>query len=133
MSSPGSRARRRTITARRSTFVRCTAVHVPACLPVFGASGDGCDEAPGQVDGAVVRRRAAELRASGDALAEAYRARRVGGTADVVVVRGDRREGLTEDYLQVDVDGPRLPRGTRLSAHLAEGSRPPHRHPDLIP
>jgi hypothetical protein len=37
------------------------------------------------------------------------------------VIRGDRREGLTEDYLQVDLDGPRLPRGTRLTARLSEG------------
>jgi hypothetical protein len=43
------------------------------------------------------------------------------GTADVVVVRGDRREGLTEDYLQVDLDGPRLPRGTRFAARLTQG------------
>jgi threonylcarbamoyladenosine tRNA methylthiotransferase MtaB len=100
-------------------FVRSlpfTYLHV---FPYSARPGTAAMRLPGQVDGKVVRQRAAELRAVGEALAEAYRVRRIGGSADLVVVRSDRREGLTEDYLQVDVDGPRLPRGTRLSARLA--------------
>jgi threonylcarbamoyladenosine tRNA methylthiotransferase MtaB len=95
-----------------------TYLHV---FPYSARPGTAATRLPGQVDGAVVRGRAAELRAAGETLARAHRERRTGGTADVVVVRGDRREGLTEDYLQVDLDGPRLPRGTRLTARLAEG------------
>lgn len=74
-----------------------------------------------QVDGITARRRSQELRAIGEEKSRAYRARRAGGIADVIVVRGDRREGLTEDYLPVDLEGTGLPRGTRLNARLVEG------------
>ena len=40
------------------------------------------------------------------------------GPADVIVVRGDRGEGLTEDYLTVSLGAARLPRGTRVQARL---------------
>lgn len=83
--------------------------------------GTAATRLPDQVDGITARRRSQELRFLGEARSRAYRARRAGGVADVVVVRGDRREGLTEDYLPVDLDGSRLPRGTRLNARLAEG------------
>jgi tRNA A37 methylthiotransferase MiaB len=77
---------------------------------------------PDQVDQRVARERAAELRAVSETLAASYSSTRVGGLADVVVVRGDRREGLTEDYLQVDLNGPALPRGTRIRARLSAGT-----------
>ena len=83
--------------------------------------GTAATRLPNQVDGVTARRRSQELRALGEARSRAYRGRRAGGVADVVVVRGDRREGLTEDYLPVDLDGSKLPRGTRLTARLAEG------------
>ena len=83
--------------------------------------GTAATRLPNQIDGITARRRSQELRSMGEARSRAYRARRAGGVADVVVVRGDRREGLTEDYLPVDLDGSRLPRGTRLHARLAEG------------
>jgi threonylcarbamoyladenosine tRNA methylthiotransferase MtaB len=83
--------------------------------------GTAATRLPNQVDGITARRRSQELRSMGEARSLAYRARRAGGVADVVVVRGDRREGLTEDYLPVDLEGSRLPRGTRLNARLAEG------------
>lgn len=64
-------------------------------------------------------RRAAELRDAGRRAAAAYRGRRLGGRADVVVVpRGGRREGLTDDYLTVGLADPSLPRGHRFSAVL---------------
>jgi len=47
-----------------------------------------------------------------------------------VIIRGDRREGLTEDYLQVDLEGERFPRGTRLAARLTQG---PSQHLIAIP
>jgi threonylcarbamoyladenosine tRNA methylthiotransferase MtaB len=83
--------------------------------------GTAATRLPNQVDGITARRRSQELRSIGEVKARDYRARRAGGVADVVVVRGDRREGLTEDYLPVDLEGSRLPRGTRLNARLAEG------------
>jgi threonylcarbamoyladenosine tRNA methylthiotransferase MtaB len=95
-----------------------TYLHV---FPYSARPGTSATRLAEQVDGAVVRGRAAELRSASETLAQAHRERRTGGTADVVVVRGDRREGLTEDYLQVDLDGPRLSRGTRFTARLAEG------------
>lgn len=95
-----------------------TYLHV---FPYSARPGTAATRLGAQLDGAEVRRRAAGLRTAGEAMAKAYRARRVGGTADVVVIRGDRQEGLTEDYLQVDLDGPRLPRGTRTSARLRDG------------
>jgi threonylcarbamoyladenosine tRNA methylthiotransferase MtaB len=75
---------------------------------------------PDQVDAALSRRRAAELREAGEASAAQYRMARSGGSADVVVVRGERREGLTEDYLAVDVEAA-LPRGSRFVGTLRPG------------
>ena len=95
-----------------------TYLHV---FPYSARPGTAATRLPGQVDGVTARRRAQELRRTGEEKASAYRCARVGGPADVVVVRGDRREGLTEDYLPVDLEGSRLPRGSRLTAHLAEG------------
>jgi hypothetical protein len=55
----------------------------------------------------------------GDTAEAEHRARRLGQTCDLVVMGGSpRREGLTEDYLTVDVD-PSIPRGTRWRATLA--------------
>ena len=68
----------------------------------------------------VIQQRARELRELSADLSLRYRTRRLGGEADVVVVRADRREGLTGDYLTVHVPGA-APRGTRMLARL-EGS-----------
>ena len=95
-----------------------TYLHV---FPYSARPGTAATRLPGQVDGVTARRRSQELRKAGEEKAAAYRAARTGGTADVVVIRGDRREGLTEDYLPVDLEGTRLPRGTRLRARLAHG------------
>ena len=91
-------------------------------FPYSPRPGTAATRLAGQVDGTVARARAAELRAVSDALAESYGRTRIGGSADVIVVRGDRREGLTEDYLQVDMAGPALPRGTRIRARLSAGT-----------
>jgi threonylcarbamoyladenosine tRNA methylthiotransferase MtaB len=95
-----------------------TYLHV---FPYSARPGTAATRLPGQVDPHVARERASELRHAGEELSRTHRSRRSGGRADVIVVRGDRREGLTEDYLQVDLDGSRLPRGSRITARLAEG------------
>jgi threonylcarbamoyladenosine tRNA methylthiotransferase MtaB len=58
---------------------------------------------PDQVTDGVVRERAQELRALGEAKASAYRASRQGGRADAVVCgrQDGRLEALTQDYLTV--------------------------------
>jgi tRNA A37 methylthiotransferase MiaB len=66
----------------------------------------------------VIEQRAAELRATARQKADAYRARRAGGAADVVVTRGGARcEGITEDFLTIRIAHP-VPRGSRLRARL---------------
>jgi threonylcarbamoyladenosine tRNA methylthiotransferase MtaB len=92
-----------------------TYLHV---FPYSSRPGTAATRLPGAVPSAVIHERARELRALADELAREYRASRDGGLADVVVVRGDRREGLTGDYLSVVVEGERLPRGTRVDARL---------------
>ncbi len=70
-----------------------------------------------------ITRRAAELRAEAASAAARYVASRIGGSADVVVIpRGARREGLTEDYLAVGLTDPWLPRGARFNATLKRGT-----------
>jgi len=94
-----------------------TYLHV---FPYSARPGTAATRLPDPVDTTVARTRAKVLRAAGSDLARRYRAGRVGGGADVIVVRGDRREGLTEDYLDVELS-PGLPRGTRFEARLLAG------------
>ena len=62
--------------------------------------------------------RSAHLRHLGQAKGIAYRAGRAGSRADVVAVTSTpRREGMTEDYLTVRIDGD-VPRGTRFRGVL---------------
>ncbi len=77
----------------------------------------------GEVADDVRRARAAELRALGASKAAAHVARRIGGQADVIVIGHEdgHREGLTEDYLAVDLASPAAARGARFSAVLAPG------------
>jgi threonylcarbamoyladenosine tRNA methylthiotransferase MtaB len=91
-------------------------------FPYSARPGTAATRLPDQVDQRVARERAAELRAVSETLAASYSSTRIGGLADVIVVRGDRREGMTEDYLQVDMNGPALPRGTRIRARLSAGT-----------
>jgi threonylcarbamoyladenosine tRNA methylthiotransferase MtaB len=80
--------------------------------------GTAAERLPGQQQGHEVRRRASELRAAGEAKGRRYRTYRLGGTADLVVLRGDVREGITGDYLSVAIADPPPPRGTRLPVRL---------------
>lgn len=92
-----------------------TYLHV---FPFSRRPGTAAERLPGHLPSAVLQRRARELRQAGDAKARAHRTRRLGAVADVVVVRGDIREGLTEDYLTVAMADPPPPRGARLPARL---------------
>jgi threonylcarbamoyladenosine tRNA methylthiotransferase MtaB len=91
-----------------------TYLHV---FPYSPRSGTAATRLSEQLPPEVVRRRAAELRELAQLKAESYRHARAGGEADVVVVRGERREGLTGDYLVVRCPGS-FPRGTRFDARL---------------
>lgn len=81
---------------------------------------------PGAVPDAVRRARAAELRALGATKAAAHASRRVGGAADVIVIGQEdgNRDGLTEDYLSVDLVSPAPARGSRFRSVLSPGPAP---------
>jgi len=92
-----------------------TYLHV---FPYSLRPGTAAERLDGHVPASTIERRAAELRAIADRRAAAHRARRLGGECDLVVIGTPaRREGLTEDYLTVEVD-PSIPRGTRCRARL---------------
>jgi threonylcarbamoyladenosine tRNA methylthiotransferase MtaB len=93
-----------------------TYLHV---FPYSERPGTPATRLAGRLAPEVVTERARELRSVSAEVALAHRARRVGGTADVVVVRGERREALTGDYLTVRMADAAIPRGTRLDVRLA--------------
>jgi threonylcarbamoyladenosine tRNA methylthiotransferase MtaB len=93
-----------------------TFLHV---FPYSVRPGTPAERLSGRVDGVTSAERAAELRAIADRKAGAYRASRVGGCADVIAIgAGPRREGLTGDYLTVDLADETIPRGERFNATL---------------
>jgi threonylcarbamoyladenosine tRNA methylthiotransferase MtaB len=91
-------------------------------FPYSVRPGTAAERLGGRVAPAVATERARELRELAARKAAAYRAGRVGGLADVIVVRGGRdqaeREGVTEDYLSVLPGAPSLARGERYAARL---------------
>ncbi|HKV51656.1 MAG TPA: MiaB/RimO family radical SAM methylthiotransferase [Gemmatimonadaceae bacterium] len=93
-----------------------TGLHV---FPFSPRPGTAAQRIGAAVSSADATRRAEELRAQGERLAAAYRERRAGGYADVIVI-GDRahRNGLTEDYLSVIPADDALSRGTRTRMRL---------------
>ncbi|MBA3670860.1 MAG: MiaB/RimO family radical SAM methylthiotransferase [Gemmatimonadaceae bacterium] len=94
-----------------------TALHV---FPWSARPGTSAERLAGRVAPEVARARALELRSLASDKAERYRAGRAGGAADIVVIRdGDRREGLTEDYLSVALGNGAPRRGARFHARLA--------------
>lgn len=106
-----------------------TYLHV---FPYSARPGTAATRLGEPVGPADVQRRARELREAGEAKAAAYTARRAGGTADVIVVRGERSDGLTGDYLSVTM-AQRLPRGTRFRARLVAGDHALVAVPDPSP
>jgi len=95
-----------------------TSLHV---FPYSPRPGTAALRLPDDVPDPVRRERAAELRGLGAAKAARYAAQRVGGTADVIVIGHEdgHRDGLTEDYLAVDLPTPAPARGLRFPATLA--------------
>ncbi len=93
-----------------------TYLHV---FPFSVRPGTAASRLDHQLAGDLVHSRARALREVADERSRAYRESRLGGQADVVVVRGDRREGLTEDYLTVRLGEAPLPRGTRVQVRLS--------------
>jgi threonylcarbamoyladenosine tRNA methylthiotransferase MtaB len=92
-----------------------TYLHV---FPYSVRPGTAAERLGGHLQSSEIERRAQDLRAVGERLAQAQRASRLGTECDLVVIGSDgHREGLTEDYLTVAVD-PSLPRGTRCPARL---------------
>ena len=93
-----------------------TSLHV---FPYSPRPGTAAQRIAEPVPSADVTRRATELRGEGARLAQAYRARRDGGEADVIII-GDRahRSGLTEDYVSVIPADDALSRGTRMRMRL---------------
>jgi threonylcarbamoyladenosine tRNA methylthiotransferase MtaB len=92
-----------------------TYLHV---FPYSVRPGTAAERLPRHVPSHVAEERARAIRQLGDRCSAAHRARRLGQECDLVVMSGGaRREGLTEDYLTVDVD-PAVPRGTRCRAVL---------------
>ena len=93
-----------------------TSLHV---FPYSPRPGTAAQRIAEPVPSADVARRATELRDEGARLAQAYRARRDGGEADVIII-GDRahRSGLTEDYVSVIPADDALSRGTRMRMRL---------------
>lgn len=90
-------------------------------FPYSVRPGTAAERLPARVDGVRVAKRAAELRAIADRKAAAYRASRVGGSADVIVIgSGPAREGLTGDYLDVAINDVTLARGERFAARIIE-------------
>jgi threonylcarbamoyladenosine tRNA methylthiotransferase MtaB len=97
-----------------------TSLHV---FPYSERPGTAAAKLPGAVRGDVSRARAAELRALGEAKAASHRSRRIGETADVVVIGdGAKREGLTEDYLTVSLSDASMPRRSRFGGWLSGDS-----------
>ena len=95
-----------------------TYLHV---FPFSPRPGTAAERLGDNVPAAVAGARARELRELGSRKAAAYRASRVGGQADVIVIRGGspgEREGMTEDYLSVLPEAPSLSRGMRYIARL---------------
>jgi threonylcarbamoyladenosine tRNA methylthiotransferase MtaB len=96
-----------------------TYLHV---FPFSTRPGTAAERLSSALPAGVAVARGRELRELGARKAASYRAARVGGTADVIVVRGGaesgQREGVTEDYLSVLPGAPALPRGLRYTGRL---------------
>jgi threonylcarbamoyladenosine tRNA methylthiotransferase MtaB len=95
-----------------------TYLHV---FPFSSRPGTAAERLGQPVPGPIMAQRARELRELGSRKAAAYRTSRIGGQADVIVVRdadAGEREGVTEDYLSVLPGASWLPRGTRYLARL---------------
>jgi threonylcarbamoyladenosine tRNA methylthiotransferase MtaB len=98
---PGEREEDHAATLALVRALPFTSLHV---FPYSPRPGTAAERLPDPVAPRVARARAAERRALGEAQSSGHRMARAGGTADVVVIgAGERRAGLTEDYLDASV------------------------------
>ena len=121
---PGETEADHSATVRLVERLPFTYLHV---FPFSLRPGTAAERLGPPVDPRIAADRARQLRELASAKAAAYRASRVGGLADVVVIKAGpqtaEREAITEDYLTVLPGAPSLPRGTRYDAHLiADGN-----------
>ncbi len=113
-----------------------TSLHV---FPYSARPGTAAPRLRANVHSAEVTRRARELRAIAAERADAYARRRAGSIADVVVIRsaakesGKPGEGLTEDYLTVQIIDEAVARGSRFDATLMAGDAGLVAHPTPSP
>lgn len=113
---PGEREADHRATADMLERLPFTYLHV---FPYSARPGTAATRLPDALPPHEVQARAKELREIGERKAAAYRARRAGAVADVVVSRGGATpEGITEDFLTVRLTQP-VPRGTRVQARLS--------------
>ena len=93
-----------------------TYLHV---FPFSLRPGTAAERLAGHVQSSIANRRAAELRSLATRKAADYRASRIGGAADVVVIgRGPERHGVTGDYLTVELNRAALEPGLRFQGRL---------------
>jgi threonylcarbamoyladenosine tRNA methylthiotransferase MtaB len=93
-----------------------TYLHV---FPYSARPGTPAERLTGRVQPSIATRRAAELRSQSARKAAEYRSRRAGGSADVVVIgRGVEREGMTGDYLTVQLEPRPFEPGARFFGRL---------------
>ena len=93
-----------------------TSLHV---FPFSLRPGTPAERLSGHVQPRIATRRAAELRALAARKTAEYQARRAGGAADIVVIgRGVDRQGVTGDYLTVELDRGSFAPGQRFTGRL---------------
>ena len=93
-----------------------TYLHV---FPYSLRPGTPAERLSGRVQPSIATRRAAELRSLAARKSAEYRLRRAGGSADVVVIgRGVEREGMTGDYLTVELEPRPFEPGVRFVGRL---------------
>lgn len=110
---PGETDEDHAATVRLVERLPFTSLHV---FPYSERPGTAATRLGSRVPGDVARRRAAELREVAGLKAKLYMELRGGTEADVLVLSG-RRDGLTEDYLSVVLDGD-APRGSLVRSML---------------
>ena len=115
---PGERDEDHAATVALVRALPFTSLHV---FPYSARPGTAASRLGDSVPPRASRARAAELRDLGAAKAAEHRRARVGGTADVVVIRtAPDARGLTEDYLDVVPGTGAPPRALRYHALLVE-------------
>ncbi|HMA23516.1 MAG TPA: MiaB/RimO family radical SAM methylthiotransferase [Gemmatimonadaceae bacterium] len=98
-----------------------TYLHV---FPYSLRPGTPAERLSGRVQPSIATRRAAELRSLAARKSAEYRSRRAGGSADVVVIgRGVEREGMTGDYLTVELEPRAFEPGARFVGRLQTSPR----------